>query len=109
MANKLSSFKKLQCTLINLPYDCKNIPKEVIFKEVDPLNAPIVLWLQGGPGGSSLFGQFELNGPYQAVYNWYGKPHAKLNPYAWNKKVNIIYIDNPVSAGKKVFCLKIKP
>jgi vitellogenic carboxypeptidase-like protein len=67
---------------------------------LDPLNAPLVLWLQGGPGGSSLFGQFELHGPYLAVYNWYGKLHAKLNPYAWNKKVNIIYIDNPVSVGK---------
>jgi vitellogenic carboxypeptidase-like protein len=67
---------------------------------VDPLNAPVVLWLQGGPGSSSLFGQFEVNGPYLAVYNWYGKTHATLNPHAWSKKVNIIYIDNPIAVGE---------
>ncbi len=67
---------------------------------MDPLNAPVVLWLQGGPGSSSLFGQFEINGPYQAIFNWHGKTQAKLNPHAWSKRVNIIYIDNPISVGK---------
>lgn len=29
-----------------------------------PIDTPIVLWLQGGPGCSSLFGMLYINGPY---------------------------------------------
>lgn len=31
--------------------------------QTNPETAPVVLWLQGGPGGSSLFGLFVENGP----------------------------------------------
>ena len=36
-------------------------------------DAPVVLWLQGGPGGSSLFGLFVENGPLAVDSNGKGK------------------------------------
>ncbi len=64
------------------------------------MTAPVMVWLQGGPGGSSMYGQFELHGPYHAVKEVCGNVRAKINPQAWTKKFNIIYIDNPVGAGE---------
>merc|ERR1712018_1125374 len=67
--------------------------------DAEPSDAPVVIWLQGGPGGSSLFGLLELHGPFTANYDENKNVKAVMNPYAWTKKANVIYIDNPVGAG----------
>ena len=36
-------------------------------------SAPLLLWLQGGPGGSSIFGLFVENGPLGVDENGKGK------------------------------------
>jgi len=53
------------------------------------------LWLQGGPGGSSLFGLFSENGPYSVTDD------LKLVPknITWNSRYAMLYIDNPVGTG----------
>lgn len=58
-------------------------------------NAPVVVWLQGGPGGSSLFGLFAENGPFSVDSNL----HLVPRNYSWSKTLNILYIDNPVGTG----------
>ncbi|KAF6024489.1 CPVL [Bugula neritina] len=60
----------------------------------DP-NAPVLLWLQGGPGGTSMFGLFVENGPF------YLDDNLMLNrrAYAWTKSYSVLYIDNPVGTG----------
>ena len=32
--------------------------------QVNPTTAPVLLWLNGGPGVSSMFGLFLENGPF---------------------------------------------
>ena len=71
-----------------------------LFQDVDPAEAPVVIWLQGGPGSSSMFGLFEINGPFSAVYTEDGSSTtAKLNPHSWTTVANVMYVDNPVGTG----------
>ncbi|RWS25515.1 putative serine carboxypeptidase CPVL-like protein [Leptotrombidium deliense] len=58
-------------------------------------NAPVVVWLQGGPGGSSLFGLFVENGPF--VIN--KDLSVSLRKYSWTSAYSLLYIDNPAGTG----------
>lgn len=60
-----------------------------------PETAPVTLWLQGGPGASSLFGLFTENGPFEVTKS--GK--VKARKYSWHHNHNLLYIDNPVGTG----------
>jgi len=62
----------------------------------DAKNDPLVLWLTGGPGCASEIALFYENGPYQFEAD--GKT-LKSNPYSWNSKANLLYIDQPVGTG----------
>lgn len=58
-------------------------------------DAPVVLWLQGGPGASSMYGLFTENGPFSV------DAKMKIHPrkYSWHLNHHLIYIDNPVGTG----------
>ncbi|KAL3623939.1 Serine carboxypeptidase-like 29 [Castilleja foliolosa] len=63
----------------------------------DPSSKPLVLWLNGGPGCSSIaFGLAEEIGPFHVEKD--GKT-LYLNPYSWNKVANILFLDSPVGVG----------
>ncbi|KAJ4485773.1 alpha/beta-hydrolase [Lentinula aciculospora] len=62
----------------------------------DASTDPFVLWLNGGPGCSSMIGLFTESGP--CTVNSDGKSTA-LNPYSWNNYSNILYLDQPFGAG----------
>ncbi|XP_054158455.1 lysosomal protective protein-like [Oppia nitens] len=80
---------------LNIP-DGKHLFYWFVECETNPADAPVVLWLQGGPGGSSLFALFVENGPFSV--DAAGKT-LKLNPYSWNREVNMLYIEAPVGTG----------
>ncbi|GJQ71733.1 hypothetical protein Trydic_g11426 [Trypoxylus dichotomus] len=56
---------------------------------------PVILWLQGGPGLTSLVGLFLENGPFQLE----NKFDIRLRMYSWTKRFSVVYVDNPVGTG----------
>nr|GMD87798.1 serine carboxypeptidase II-2 [Ipomoea batatas] len=68
----------------------------------DPSSKPIVLWLNGGPGCSSIaFGLGEEVGPFHVEKD--GKT-LYWNPYSWNldfcsAAANLLFVDSPVGVG----------
>ena len=60
-----------------------------------PKNDPVVLWLNGGPGCSSMDGALYENGPFLFKDNS-TEFRDEENPYAWTKFANVIYLDAPV-------------
>lgn len=61
----------------------------------NPKTAPVMLWLQGGPGASSMFGVFVENGPLVVTAN----NTLQRRKYCWTMSHNIIYLDSPVGTG----------
>jgi len=61
-----------------------------------PATDPLILWLTGGPGCSSLLAMFVENGPY--IINKHNES-VSLNPYSWNSFANVIWLDQPVGTG----------
>ncbi len=71
--------------------------------EENPADAPVVVWLQGGPGASSMFGLLEIHGPISTVAGEgtdSDEVRAEEREFAWSRKANMLYIDNPLGAGK---------
>jgi len=60
-----------------------------------PKTDPLVIWLTGGPGCSSLMALFFENGPYTINTDL----SLKINPYSWNSFANIIFVDQPAGTG----------
>lgn len=61
----------------------------------DPKNDPVVLWLNGGPGCSSMTGLFMELGPSGIDKNI----KTVYNPHAWNANASVIFLDQPVNVG----------
>ncbi|KAJ5902759.1 carboxypeptidase Y precursor [Penicillium taxi] len=61
----------------------------------DPENDPVVLWLNGGPGCSSLTGLFMELGPSSIN----AKIKTVYNEFSWNANASVIFLDQPVNVG----------
>ncbi|MQM22230.1 hypothetical protein Taro_055280 [Colocasia esculenta] len=62
---------------------------------------PLLVWLQGGPGCSSLLGNFFELGPWLVVNSTAGVALAR-NPYSWNRLFGLLFLDNPIGSGFSV-------
>ncbi|OMJ83479.1 hypothetical protein SteCoe_15582 [Stentor coeruleus] len=62
----------------------------------NPTTDPLVLWLNGGPGCSSMEGAFMENGPY--IFSETNNTMF-ANPYTWNKNASMLYLEAPAGVG----------
>lgn len=62
----------------------------------DPVKDPLILWLTGVPGASSIaFGAMQELGPCR----FDGNSSTTYNPYAWNTNATVIFVDQPFGVG----------
>ncbi|KAK5168933.1 uncharacterized protein LTR77_006242 [Saxophila tyrrhenica] len=85
----------------NVPID-ESDPSRSLFFVFTPSEKPtktLTIWLNGGPGCSSMVGFFQENGNIL----WQpGTYHATRNPYAWSKYTNVLWVEHPVGVGFSV-------
>ncbi|KAJ7159990.1 alpha/beta-hydrolase [Mycena crocata] len=56
---------------------------------------PWIIWLNGGPGSSSMIGMMTENGPLQVTGNF----SVVHNNFSWNKLADTFWVDQPVGTG----------
>jgi len=61
----------------------------------NPAEDPVVLWMNGGPGSSSMLGFFSEHGPFRV------RKDGNIEPYAqsWNRVANVLYVEAPAGVG----------
>ena len=71
--------------------------------DVNASTAPLLVWLQGGPGASSLLGLLYENGPFRLAEGADASNATASTPaanaFAWNERANLVYIDQPFGTG----------
>lgn len=83
----------------NVPIDLNNKSRTLFFAFYPKLGDPVdevTIWLNGGPGCSSLEGFFQENGPFV----WQPGTLAPVqNPYSWVNLTNMLWVEQPVGTG----------
>ncbi|KAK5130726.1 hypothetical protein LTR08_001713 [Meristemomyces frigidus] len=64
-----------------------------------PEAAPLTIWLNGGPGSSSMIGLFNEVGPCEVVQMSDGSYGTQYSMWGWDRSSNMLFIDQPNQVG----------
>ncbi|WVQ80584.1 hypothetical protein IAT38_002689 [Cryptococcus sp. DSM 104549] len=82
-----------------IPLDYSNTSEALFFVFQPKIGDPsddLTIWLNGGPGCSSLEGWFQENG----LWTWQpGTYEPTYNPYAWVNLTNMLWVEQPIGTG----------
>ncbi|CAG9322916.1 unnamed protein product [Blepharisma stoltei] len=85
---------------LNIPNsNGKSLHYILVESQNNPATDPLLLWLNGGPGCSSLDGFIYEHGPY--VFPDEGTTLFK-NQWSWNTNASVIYLEAPAGVGWSV-------
>lgn len=93
---------------INDGYDSNFFYKleTIVPTKAERAKLPLIMWLQGGPGSSSMFGAYCETGAKLMKVDTStvdpkngGKAYFEANPFTWAKYGTVLYVDNPIGAG----------
>ncbi|QRW18297.1 Serine carboxypeptidase [Rhizoctonia solani] len=85
---------------LDVDYGAKHLFFYFFESRNDPDSDPVLMWINGGPGCSSSLGLFmelgpcSIRGPLQS-----GSNGTDWNPYSWNNKANLFFLDQKYSLG----------
>ena len=65
----------------------------------NPNTAPIIIWLEGGPGISSVGSLFYYLGPLEVIDYPKKNKKATIRKVSWNQRANIVFPDYPLGTG----------
>ena len=61
-----------------------------------PSTDPVIFWFNGGPGCSSMMAFLQESGP-MVIDD--GEAFIKPNPFPWNERANVAYVESPAGVG----------
>eukprot|EP00937_MAST-01D_sp_MAST-1D-sp2_P007962 g7962.t1 len=80
-----------------LTVGAKHLHYWLVLSENNPTKDPVTLWLNGGPGCSSLDGYLYENGPFHADAS--DPSTLKYNNFTWAKRSSMLYLEAPAGVG----------
>ncbi|KAH7235906.1 Alpha/Beta hydrolase protein [Fusarium tricinctum] len=69
------------------------------FVEAREQTDSLTIWLNGGPGSSSLYGFFTGNGPCEVVEKGLNEYETLVREWGWDRASNMLFIDQPNQVG----------
>lgn len=65
----------------------------------NPTTAPLTIYINGGPGSSSMVGLFQETGPCEVIEIAQGRFGTQVRDWGWDRSSNMLYVDQPNEVG----------